>query len=113
MMQLQSQIKLAESQATANEGLGIERLSRVKENEALAEERKAQAVKDEDAAILDLLKALKEIAGLDLQHMQQLLQMHAMVKGQEAENNTQNTTTQPIKVSKTRKKPNTLQSKER
>lgn len=86
MMQLQSQIKLNESQATANEGLGIERLSRVQENEALAQERRAQAVKDEDAALLDLVKAMKEIDGIDLQHMQQLLEMHNMVKAQEADN---------------------------
>ena len=86
MQQMQSQIKLQDAQTTANEGLGIERLSRVKENEALAEERRAQAVKDEDAALLDLVKAMKEIDGLDLQHMQQLLQMHAIVKGQEMEN---------------------------
>jgi hypothetical protein len=93
MAQLQSQIELAKSQVTANEGLGIERLSRVKENEALAEERKAQAVKDEDAALLDLVKALKEIDGLDLSHMQQLLQMHALVKGQEAQNSQEQTPT--------------------
>ena len=93
MAQLQSQIKLSESQATANEGLGIERLSRVKENEALAEERKAQAVKDEDAALLDLVKALKEIDTMDLAHIQQLMQLHAMVKGQEQQNAAQ---AQPI-----------------
>lgn len=90
MMQLQSQIKLAESQVTANEGLGIERLSRVKENEALAEERRAQAVKDEDAALLDLVKAIKEIDGIDLAHMQQLLAMHNIVKAQEMQNSQQN-----------------------
>lgn len=100
MAQLQSQIELAKSQVTANEGLGIERLSRVKENEALAEERKAQAVKDEDAAILDLVKALKEIDGLDLAHMQQLLQMHAIVKGQEAQNSLEQKPTAQQKQSK-------------
>lgn len=89
LQQLQSQIKLSESQATANEGLGIERLSRVKENEALAEERRAQAVKDEDAALLDLVKAMKEIDGLDIQHMQQLIAMHTMVKAQEKQNEVQ------------------------
>jgi hypothetical protein len=91
MQQIQSQIKLQDAQTTANEGLGIERLSRVQENEALAQERRAQAVKDEDAALLDLVKAMKEIDGLDLQHMQQLLQMHALVKGQEMENLQQST----------------------
>jgi hypothetical protein len=91
MQQIQSQIKLQDAQTTANEGLGIERLSRVQENEALAQERRAQAVKDEDAALLDLVRAMKEIDGLDLQHMQQLLQMHAIVKGQEMENIQQST----------------------
>lgn len=102
MAQLQSQIELAKSQVTANEGLGIERLSRVKENEAMAQERKAQAVKDEDAALLDLVKALKEIDGIDIAHMQQLMQIHAMVKAQEQDNNSNQI--QTIKVKPTSKK---------
>jgi hypothetical protein len=105
MMQLQSQIKLAESQATANEGLGIERLSRVKENEALAEERKAQAVKDEDSALLDLVKAMKEIEGIDLAHMQQLLEMHNLVKAQEADNANGSANATIKKPTTTKKKP--------
>ena len=81
-LQLQSQIKLVDAQATANEGLGIERLSRVKENEALAQERKSQAVKDEDAALLNLVKALKEIENIDLDQIRQLIDLQNLVKAQ-------------------------------
>jgi hypothetical protein len=95
MAQIQAQIKLTEAQATANDGLGIERLSRVQENEALAQERRAEAVRDENAALLDLVKAMKEIDGIDLQHMQQLLAMHAIVKGQEQQNAQAAQTVQP------------------
>lgn len=87
MAQLEAQIKLANSQATANEGLGIERLSRVQENQALAVERRAAAIKDQDAGLLDLVKAIKEIDNLDLQHIQQLISIAQVIKDQEKVDN--------------------------
>jgi len=84
MAKLQAETKLAEARAVADEGLGVERYSRVEENAALAEERRAAAVKDQDAGLLDLIKAIKELETIDLNHIQQLISMANMIKAQEA-----------------------------
>jgi hypothetical protein len=81
--ELKARTKLSNARATADEGLGLERLSRIKENQALAEERKAQAVKDENSALLDMVKSLKEIDTIDLDHIQKLMALHSMIKAQE------------------------------
>lgn len=85
-----ARIKVAESTAVANEGLGLERLSRVEENKALAIERMAAADKDEETGLLDFARALKEIKSLDLEHdsvsldqVQKLLDMAAFIKQQQ------------------------------
>ncbi len=75
---------LANARATADEGLGVERLSRVEENRALAVERRAAAVKDHDQGLLNLVKALKEIDTIDLQHIEKLLTLSNVIKSQEA-----------------------------
>lgn len=75
--------KLAEARATADEGLGIERLSRVEENKALAEERRAEARKDDEIALLNLVKALKEIDEIDINQLEKLISLQNMMKAQE------------------------------
>ena len=88
-MQMQSQMaeadartKLAQARTVADQGLGIERISRVQENQALAQERKAQAVKDEEIGLLNLVKALKEIETIDLGHLEQLIRIANTIKTQ-------------------------------
>lgn len=95
LMQMQSAIQeqqartnLAQARATADEGLGVERLSRVEENRALAVERQAAAKKDEEIGLLNLVKALKEIDSVDLAHLEKLLVLSNTVKAQ-AESNEQ------------------------
>ncbi len=91
-MQLQSAIaeqqartELAKSRSVADQGLGLERVSRIQENKALAVERRAAAAKDEDIAFLNLIKALKEIDTLDLEHMEKLLAMrNSLMEREEA-----------------------------
>jgi hypothetical protein len=70
---LQAQIKDLEARAAANLGLGEERASRVAENESLAIERRAQAVLDE-------IKASKELIGLDINQVNEVLGILARVK---------------------------------
>ena len=116
MLQLQNQMKLQEAQATlaiarshADEGLGLERISRIEENKALAVERRAQAVKDENAAVLDLVRSLKEIDGLDISHIQQLMQLQQIIKGEESGDQSQITKTSvspsPVKPRVKKSKP--------
>ncbi len=71
----QARTQLAKARSVADEGLGLERVSRVEENKALAEERRAQAHKDEESALLEKVKALKELESLDFSHIMQLIQM--------------------------------------
>lgn len=82
MQLLQSQIEDLQSRAAANKGLGIERASRVEENRALAIERLAAAKKDNDLGTLDYAKALKELQGLDLTNLQELISVLEYLKKQ-------------------------------
>lgn len=77
--------QLAQSRAVADQGLGLERLSRIQENKALAVERKSAAVKDENIAFLNLVKALKEVDGMDIEHLEKMMSMHNLIKQQEAD----------------------------
>lgn len=84
MQELQAKTELAQARAEADRGLGIERASRVQENQALAVERRAAAVRDEDAGVLDMVKALKELEGLDIAHLEKLLALHHIIKEKES-----------------------------
>ena len=86
----QARTQLAKARSVADEGLGLERVSRVEENKALAEERRAQAHKDEESALLEKVKALKELESLDFSHIMQLIQMaKALEPNKEPKNNPQ------------------------
>lgn len=93
-MQMESQIQeqqartqLAQAHSMANQGLGAERFSRIQENRALAEERQAAAVKDDQQALLNFARALKELEGLDIDHLERIVSLQKMMK--ESENNPQ------------------------
>jgi hypothetical protein len=73
MQEIQARTDLARSRAVADQGLGLERLSRIEENKAMAVERTAAAHRDEDTALLNLIKALKEIDGMDLEHIERMV----------------------------------------
>lgn len=82
LLKLQAEIKVANAQATADEGLGIERLSRVQENQQLALERSAQAEenrasarREDEQAVLNMAKALKELESIDMDNFQKFLQV--------------------------------------
>lgn len=68
----QAKIQLAQATAQAEAGLGLERISRVQENQALAVERKAEAENKKEQALLNFVKALKEIETVDLDHVTKL-----------------------------------------
>ena len=65
--------------STANE-----RNSRITTNEAMDVERRARAVQDEYAALLNMLKAAKELESLDLNHIRELIEMQGLIKAQES-----------------------------
>lgn len=84
MQEQQARTNLANSRAQADQGLGIERLSRVEENKALADERRAQARKDEDIGLLNVVKALKEIDQVDINQLEKLLALSRMIEQRES-----------------------------
>lgn len=69
----EAKIKDLEGRAQANAGLALERASRVQENRALAQERLAEAQKDRELGVYELTKAMKELQGMDLDQIEQLL----------------------------------------
>lgn len=83
LAELQSRIGLADARAVADQGLGVERMSRVEENRALAHERMAQAQHDQYASILDLAKAMKELQGIDLEQIHKVVQIANDLKAQQ------------------------------
>jgi hypothetical protein len=83
MQEQQARTELAQARAVADKGLGLERVSRVQENQALAEERRAQAEKDEQTALLEKVKALKELESIDIAHLEKLLALANILKQQE------------------------------
>jgi hypothetical protein len=91
-MQLQAQIQeqqarteLAQARSLADRGLFAERTSRVQENVALADERRAEAVKDRYAGVLDLVKSMKELQSMDLQDLEKVISLNEMLKAQETQ----------------------------
>lgn len=72
---LQAQIEDLKSRAMANQGLGVERISRIEENRALAIERVAEAQKDRDLGTLDRIKAVKELTDIDLNQIEKAIQI--------------------------------------
>jgi len=80
--QQQAVIQDLQSRAVANKGLGLERVSRVQENEALAVERKAEAFKDDQQALLSFAKTLKEMETLDIDHLHKLITLQQVLKAQ-------------------------------
>ncbi len=91
-IQLQSQMEeqkartdLAHARATADRGLGLERISRIQENRALAVERQAEAVKDRELGFLNMVKALKEMEDLDITHLERLVALQRLYKQHEQE----------------------------
>lgn len=82
----QARAELAHARAEADRGLGAERYSRIEENKALADERRAQARKDDDIGLLNLIKAIKEIESVDLDQIHKVATLAQMVKAHETAN---------------------------
>jgi hypothetical protein len=81
--QLQFQLantKLSEARATADTGLGIERMSRIEDNKAMAEERRAKAEADLNSGTLDMIKSLKELDSMDVQNLEKLVNLALSLK---------------------------------
>ena len=83
--QLKAQINLANARAAADQGLSVERSSRVSENIQLANERAAKAEEDRTDAMLNRIKALKEIEDIDINQLEKLLSLAKLLRSEEVE----------------------------
>lgn len=78
-----AKVEALRAKAVADVGLGRERDSRIEENSALAVERRAAAIRDQDIGLLNLVRALKEVDTLDMNHLKQLLELSNVIKDRE------------------------------
>lgn len=85
MQELQARTNLANARATADEGLGLERMSRIGENQALAVERRAEAIKDQEQAALNKVRALKELDDIDLSQIERLVSLLQIFREQDVQ----------------------------
>ena len=86
-MQLQmAQAELAKARAMADMGLYNERTSRVTENRAMAIQKLHEANHQDQLALLEKVKALKELDDMDIAHLEKLINMANGLKQQEAMN---------------------------
>jgi hypothetical protein len=77
---LDAEINAFNSKAQADQGLSVERLSRVEENRALAVERIADARENRSKSTLDYAKAIKELESMDLDQIQKLISIANIVR---------------------------------
>lgn len=90
MQEQQARTQLAQARAMADHGLGAERYSRIQENRALAEERKAAAVKDDQQALLNFAKAVKELQNIDIDQLEKILSLQRMLESYESDKSIKN-----------------------
>lgn len=85
MEELKARAELSHARSEADRGLAYERIARVEENHALAIKQLAEANKEDELALLNKVKILKELEGIDLQHLQTLIGLSNQMKMNERE----------------------------
>lgn len=79
---LRSRSELSQARAVADKGLGLERASRIQENEAFAIERRAEARKDSALGLVNIVKAIKELDDIDLSQLERLAALSQLLNQQ-------------------------------
>lgn len=96
MQEQEARVAALQAKAIADQGLGIERASRVQENHSLAVEREAKAEADRDLGLLNLIRAMKEIDTVDIDQMYRILEMKNQLEQHENAQSQLRNPTQPI-----------------
>lgn len=86
LQESQARTQLAHARTMADQGLGAERFSRIDENRALGVERRAKADNDEQMALLNFAKAIKEIETIDIAQLEKIISLQKILKQHESEN---------------------------
>lgn len=85
MQQLQVENATKIAYAHSQEGLAQERIAKIQLDKALNAERIQRAEEDRTGSALNLVKAIKELQGIDLNHITQYLDIVEKLKGEEGE----------------------------
>ena len=101
MKEMEARTNLANARSQADVSLGLERVSRIQENKALAVERMAEANKDDEMATLNKVRAIKELEDMDVGQIERLINLANLLKQQEHEVAQKDTVTSTPSVSKT------------
>lgn len=80
MKLVESQIENMEAKALADQGLGVERLSRVEENRSMATRQEAEAVENIALARLNKVKAIKELQEMDFNQIKIIVDILNSIK---------------------------------
>ena len=83
MQESQARTQLAHARSMADQGLGAERFSRIDENKALGIERRAKADNDEQMALLNFARAIKEIETIDISQLEKIISLQKILKEHE------------------------------
>jgi hypothetical protein len=65
--------------AHSQEGLAKERVAKIQTDSAVAQDKLRRAHQEDTASLLNVIKAMKELKGMDLEHIQQQLEILQMV----------------------------------
>jgi hypothetical protein len=82
LQEQQAKIQLGQAQSQSYIGSANERNSRVDENRALAVERMHQANKEDELALLNKIKMIKELESIDIDHLEKLIMLSNSLKEQ-------------------------------
>jgi hypothetical protein len=101
MEEQKARTDLAKARTIADQGLGVERMSRVYENQELGIERKAKAENEHANALLNMVKVVKEIQHMDIAELEKYIALthqidHAENAKQNMMANVENANQQPM-----------------
>lgn len=77
--------QVAESRSQADLSLSAERLNKIQLDAALSAERISRAEEDRTGGVLNLIKAVKELEGIDLEHLRQKIEILKALEGKQQE----------------------------
>ena len=96
-LQMQNQETVTRSldaKAESDQALAAERLNKVRLDAALSAERISRAEEDRTAGVLNLIKAIKELEGMDVQNLLTKVQILKEIEGKQVEDEKKNTSSQ-------------------
>lgn len=96
MNQQDAETKKVDAQVQADNALAAERINKIQLDAALSAERISRAEEDRTGGVLNLIKAAKELEGMDLEQLSMKLQLLKELEGDQAEEAQAKAPTTPV-----------------